>query len=190
MELPAPPTGGNSGVCNSYLPADSVFNRFMYVVQFLARNGIYVLLDNQINFDTTAVENTAGWLQVSLSPVMPGAVLAEQVHKDLQGGGTNSVNQTSTHIGTIPLQAWTRIAKAVNADSRVANRVIYDVLNEPDAFGLAFEPKSGKPGMRDLYLKSFDAIYAVNPGATAHQVERRLLRHVSWCAVPVVGACQ
>lgn len=62
-------------------------------------------------------------------------------------------------------QGWTRIAKAVNADTKVANRVIYDVLNEPDAFGLGFEPKNGKPGMRDLYLKSFDAIYAVNPGA-------------------------
>jgi hypothetical protein len=65
------------------------------------------------------------------------------------------------------MQGWTRIAKAVNADSRVANRVIYDVLNEPDAFGLKFEPKGGKPGMRDLYLKSFDAIYAVNPGGLA-----------------------
>jgi hypothetical protein len=65
VELPAPPTSGSGGVCNSYLPSDSVFNRFMYVVQFLTRNGIYVLLDNQINFDTTAIENTAGWLQVN-----------------------------------------------------------------------------------------------------------------------------
>lgn len=68
------------------------------------------------------------------------------------------------------MQGWTRIAKAVNADSRVANRVIYDVLNEPDAFGLKFEPKGGKPGMRDLYLKSFDAIYAVNPGGAKYIV--------------------
>jgi hypothetical protein len=67
VELPAPPTGGNSGICNSYLPSESVFNRFMYVVQFLTRNGFYVLLDNQINFDTTAVDNTAGWLQVRSS---------------------------------------------------------------------------------------------------------------------------
>jgi hypothetical protein len=81
-------------------------------------------------------------------------------------------------------QGWTRIAKAVNADSRVANRVIYDVLNEPDAFGLAFEPKNGKPGMRDLYLKSFDAIYAVNPGAPAHAVSQTL-RFVLW----VVTSC-
>lgn len=70
----------------------------------------------------------------------------------------------------LTLQGWTRIAKAVNADTRVANRVIYDVLNEPDAFGVAFEPKNGKPGMRDLYLKSFDAIYAVNPGASCSRI--------------------
>lgn len=59
-----PPTGGSATVCNSYLPSDSVFNRFIYVVQFLARNGIYVLLDNQINFDTTAATDTTAWLQV------------------------------------------------------------------------------------------------------------------------------
>ena len=80
------------------------------------------------------------------------------------------------------VQGWTRIAKAVNADSRVANRVIYDVLNEPDAFGLKFEPKGGKPGMRDLYLKSFDAIYAVNPGGVAYVAwqARSLCRVVYW----------
>ena len=71
VDLPAPPAGGSDGVCNGYLPADSVFNRFMYVVQFLTRNGIYVLLDNQINFDTTAVTNTAAWLQVDLQMCDP-----------------------------------------------------------------------------------------------------------------------
>lgn len=77
MELPAPPTGGNDGVCNSYVPSDSVFNRFMYVIQFLTRNGIYVLLDNQINFDTTAVENTPGWLQVMISMI----TLRQNLHR-------------------------------------------------------------------------------------------------------------
>lgn len=62
------------------------------------------------------------------------------------------------------LQGWTRIAKAVNADTKVSNRIVYDVLNEPDVFGLKFEPANGKPGMRNLYFQSFDAIYAVNPG--------------------------
>lgn len=41
---------------------------------------------------------------------------------------------------------------------------MYDVLNEPDAFGLRFEPRDGRPGMKDLYFSAFDAIYEVNPG--------------------------
>ena len=50
----------------------------------------------------------------------------------------------------------------------LANRVLYDVLNEPDAFGVRFEPQNGRPGMKDLYISSFDAIYAVNPGMLVH----------------------
>ena len=45
---------------------DSVFNRFIYVVQFFARNGFYILLDNQLNFDTTVLENKAAWVQVGV----------------------------------------------------------------------------------------------------------------------------
>jgi hypothetical protein len=46
---------------------------------------------------------------------------------------------------------------------------LYDVLNEPDAFGVRFEPANGRPGMKDLYFLAFDAIYAVNPSAPALQ---------------------
>ncbi len=66
-------------------------------------------------------------------------------------------------------QGWTRLAKAVNADSKVSNRIVYDILNEPDAFNVKFEPQNGRPGMRDLYFSAFDAIYAVNPG-TPHLI--------------------
>lgn len=69
VALPFPPSGGQAGLCNSYVPADSTFNRFIYVVQFLARNGLYVILDNQFNFDTTAITNTPAWLQVCLRAV-------------------------------------------------------------------------------------------------------------------------
>lgn len=44
VALPFPPTGGTAGICNSYLPSDSTFNRFMYIVQFLAHNGFYLIL--------------------------------------------------------------------------------------------------------------------------------------------------
>jgi hypothetical protein len=44
VSLPFPPSGGTAGVCNSYVPSDTTFNRFMYIVQFLAHNGFYLLL--------------------------------------------------------------------------------------------------------------------------------------------------
>ena len=69
VQLPAPPKGV-SGVCNSYVPSDSIFNRFVYVVQFFARNGFYIILDNQLNFDTTVLQSQSAWIQV-LSRTVP-----------------------------------------------------------------------------------------------------------------------
>lgn len=82
--------------------------------------------------------------------------------------------QTTRHRHIVT-QGWTRIAKAVNADTTTSNRILYDVLNEPDAFGVKFEQQGNVPGMRDLYFKAFDAIYNVNPSAHCHTLHRPLL---------------
>jgi hypothetical protein len=58
------PDKSTPGICNGYLPEDSTFNRFVYTVQFLARNKFYIMLDNQFNFDTTAITDTKGWVEV------------------------------------------------------------------------------------------------------------------------------
>ena len=60
LSNPAPQT---PGVCNDYVPSDTVLNRFAYVVSFLANNGFYVLLDNQFNLDTTVLDDYQQWLQ-------------------------------------------------------------------------------------------------------------------------------
>lgn len=76
-----PPT--ISGVCNSYLPADTVINRLLYVVNYLTTNGFYVILDNQFNFDDTIVRNPDQWVQQVSSPprccrdCMPGLVIEQ-----------------------------------------------------------------------------------------------------------------
>lgn len=41
------------GTCNSYLPNDSLLNRFLYVVDFLATNELYVVLSNNVIADNT-----------------------------------------------------------------------------------------------------------------------------------------
>jgi hypothetical protein len=52
----------SSGTCNADLPNTSSYARFLYVVRFLAANGLYVLIDNHLSFDNTAATNTAQWL--------------------------------------------------------------------------------------------------------------------------------
>ena len=48
-----------NGTCNSYLPNDSVLNRFLYVVDFLASNDLYVMLSNNVTADNTVAVNPA-----------------------------------------------------------------------------------------------------------------------------------
>lgn len=58
--LPAPPSSP-SGKCNDYLPESSTFDRFVWVAQFYAKNGFYVLVDNHLREDQTALNDRAGW---------------------------------------------------------------------------------------------------------------------------------
>lgn len=51
------------GVCNSDLPNGDVLERFLYVVRFFANNGFYVLIDDHLNYDTTAIENPTLWAE-------------------------------------------------------------------------------------------------------------------------------
>ena len=95
------------------------------------------------------------------------------------------------------MQGWRRIARAVNSDPVVARRCFYDVLNEPDAFGVRFEAREGRPAMKDLYLQVFDAIYAINPGVLPHpgsfpqspdlsQIQCLFTMHI-WCLLKCKG---
>ena len=59
---PKKPPSTVSGVCNSYVPADTVVNRLLYVVNYFTTNGFYVVLDNQLNLDTTALTNYNQWV--------------------------------------------------------------------------------------------------------------------------------
>lgn len=64
--LPPPvtsPSARTPGVCNDYVDSSSTMARLVWVTQYLARSGFYVILDNQFNFDTTAVDNTPGWVE-------------------------------------------------------------------------------------------------------------------------------
>jgi aryl-phospho-beta-D-glucosidase BglC (GH1 family) len=120
----ASPPDRSSGQCNGYLPNDSTFNRFVWVVDFFARNGFYVLIDNHLREDQTALENPDLW-----------------VHQ------------------------WVELVTAIEASPAARGRLMIDLLNEPDNYGLRWESTDSRMGLGDYYLKAMDAIYAVNPSA-------------------------
>lgn len=117
----APPENP-TGMVNDYLPNASTFNRFLWVVNFFAKNGFYVLIDNHLREDQTALEDSDKWVQ-----------------------------------------HWVQLATAIAQDPISKKQVMLDILNEPDNFGLRWEPSGNKPGLKDLYLSAMDVLYKVNP---------------------------
>eukprot|EP00890_Picochlorum_soloecismus_P002423 jgi/Picsp_1/3181/NSC_06021-R1_cellulase len=108
--LPNPPTYEDN-TCNGYLPNDSVLERFKYVVKFLADNGFYVLIDNHLREDQTALEDKDLWVQ-----------------------------------------EWVDLLQDLMADPVIKDKLMVDILNEPDNYGVSWET------MTDLYVSAMDAI--------------------------------
>jgi aryl-phospho-beta-D-glucosidase BglC (GH1 family) len=121
--LPAPPARA-PGLCNDYLPNSTTFDRFVWVVQFYARNGFYVLIDDHLREDQTVLDKgTADWVA-----------------------------------------RWVALVTALAADPTTYSRLMIDVLNEPENFGIRWEATSERPALKDLYLAAMDAIEAAVPG--------------------------
>ncbi len=49
-----------ANTCNEYLPSDSTINRFVWVVQYLARNGFYVIIDDHT--EDATVNDKSKWV--------------------------------------------------------------------------------------------------------------------------------
>ncbi|KAK9822485.1 hypothetical protein WJX81_001062 [Elliptochloris bilobata] len=63
---------------------------------------------------------------------------------------------------------WAQLLKDMIADPAVKNRVMIDIMNEPDARGIKWTGSS--PDATTLYLQAMDALYQVNP-ATLFLIE-------------------
>ena len=54
----AAPSGAQAqGICNSAVPNNSNYLRFLYVIQVCVDNGFNVLIDNHLSLDDTATTN-------------------------------------------------------------------------------------------------------------------------------------
>lgn len=55
--LLSPPHRSQANTCNDYLPSNSTYERFCWVVHFFAHNGFFVLIDNHLREDQTALQD-------------------------------------------------------------------------------------------------------------------------------------
>ena len=75
-----------------------------------------------------------------------------------------NLDQTALRDPGLWVARWTELARRLVAEQPGAASVsMIDALNEPDAWGLAWEARAGKPGMTDLYLAVMDALDPVYP---------------------------
>lgn len=121
--MTAPPPR-KPGLSNDYLPNDTTMNRFLWVINFFAKNGFYVLIDNHLREDQTVLHNPQQWVQY-----------------------------------------WVQLVNAISQDSISREKLMIDLLNEPDNYGIRWEASGNLPALKDLYLSAMDAIYPINSHA-------------------------
>jgi aryl-phospho-beta-D-glucosidase BglC (GH1 family) len=59
---------------------------------------------------------------------------------------------------------WAQLAAALTAGNTTYDRLIIDVLNEPDNFDIRWEATADRPALKDLLLAAMDAVEAAAPG--------------------------
>ena len=73
------PPDGTPGVCNAYIShVSSAFDRFLWVINFLARNGFLVQISSQLEQDPSLLEDRSDWAQVQCPNIDPGMCLCMQ----------------------------------------------------------------------------------------------------------------
>jgi len=112
-----------AGKCDDYFPNTTTLSRFLWTVNFFAKNGFYVLIDDHAE-DQTVVTNKSDWVK-----------------------------------------KWTDLVTLISQDPISKDKLMIDILNEPDNFGIQWEASNGLPALKDLYISVMDAIYPINPNA-------------------------
>ena len=64
------------------------------------------------------------------------------------------------------MQRWKKIVTEINKDRYARGRVIFDILNEPDAYGLRWELSHNPaiPSVTTSYLRFMDMAHAIHTG--------------------------
>lgn len=105
--LPFSP-GHIAGSCNDYLPSGSTFARFLWNVHMLAANGMYVLIDNHSNWDTTVVDDYAAWIVVRPLLMLHSGDLTAMHCLPADAGLLPSINMHGVLHDCLPYPLYTR----------------------------------------------------------------------------------
>ncbi|KAF8069516.1 MED7B [Scenedesmus sp. PABB004] len=167
----AAPPGSAPARCNAYVPNDgSTLSRFLWVVQFLVGQGFYVVVRPWRRPRACARARRARAARSErqrppepAAPPRPAQVDYHPHGTDLELGVVDSVDAY--------VAAWRRVWMSLTClpawQTQLAGRVFADLLNEPDALGLAWGGASGGEGRAPLeayYLRAMDALNAAAPG--------------------------
>lgn len=63
------------------------------------------------------------------------------------------------------VQSWKELARDIAADPVMRNRVMLDIINEPDSRGIKWQTGPKGVGMATYYEQAMDAIHSVHPSA-------------------------
>ncbi len=79
----------------------------------------------------------------------------------------NSRRQSHASTPNLSVQRWKTIVTAINKDPYARGRVIFDILNEPDAYGLRWEVSKNPhvPSITTNYLRFMDMASKINHSA-------------------------
>jgi hypothetical protein len=72
---------------------------------------------------------------------------------------------------------WRRVTCLPNFSSDMSNRIFIDVMNEPDSMNIVWEPRDGKPGARELFLATADALWDMTPNQVLFMFEGEAGQH-------------
>ncbi len=123
----------SADTCNQYLPNDSTINRFVWVVKYLAANGFYVIVDDHTEDPTVRDVHLLHCL----------ASLSDSISSDTLLTATASCH--SLQVVTSKSQFisyWVDLVTRISQDSVASQRLIIDILNEPDARGWGWDTMS------------------------------------------------
>ena len=175
----APIRGRADRTCNEYVPNDSLRNRFFWAMRYLAANGFYVIIDDHLAYDT----------------MVRGGGRGERKRGKRESGKRREKDSRRSHPPCFLLPpspflspfsvlfpshffvqaldspdkwvaSWQALARDIGRDPLLRNRVMLDVLNEPDSRGLKWATgHPGGGGMAALYERAMDAIHAASPAS-------------------------